>query len=119
MKILVAEDDDINRELIKEVLLSEGYEVIAVSDGQDMIEIALQFKPDLIITDIQMPNMSGDTTIAMIREYDDLVKVPVIVMTGLSKVEYDRLGIPKDVNVIFKPVDTFKLIDTVKKILKV
>lgn len=117
MNIVVAEDDDINRELIKEILLSEGYNVIEVSDGQQMIAKALQSKPDLIITDIQMPNMSGDTTIAMIREYDELVNVPIIVMTGLSKIEYERLGIPKDINVIFKPVDAVKLVNTVKKVL--
>lgn len=118
MKILVAEDDDINRGLIKEVLLSEGYDVVDVSDGQQMIAKALESKPDLIITDIQMPNMSGDTTISMIREYDELVKVPVIVMTGLTKIEYDRLGIPKDIIVIFKPIEVSKLIEIIKKISK-
>ena len=118
MKILVAEDDDINRQLIKEILLSEGYEVIDVCDGQEMISQAINNKPDLIITDIQMPNMRGDTTIAMINEYDELVGVPVIVMTGLSKIEYERLGLDRNIDVIFKPIDVNKLIQVVKKFAK-
>ncbi len=118
MKILLAEDDDINRELIYEILTEEGYDVVAVCDGQEMISKALESKPDLIITDIQMPNISGDTTIAMISEYEQLASVPVIVMTGLSKIEYDRLGLSKEISVIFKPVDSVKLIETVKKYIK-
>lgn len=118
MRIVLAEDDDINRALIKEILLSEGYEVVDVSDGQEMIKKALENRPDLIITDIQMPNMRGDTTIAMIREYDELVSVPIIVMTGLSKTEYDRLGIPRDINVVFKPVDISKLLDIIRSFSK-
>lgn len=118
MKILIAEDDDINRELIYEILTSEGYEVIAVSDGQQMIEKAIEMKPDLIITDIQMPNMSGDTTIAMISEYDELAGVAVIVMTGMSKIEFERLGLSRNIDVIFKPVDSSKLIETVRKYIK-
>lgn len=118
MRILVAEDDDINRELIKEILLGEGHEVVAVCDGQEMIARAMEIKPDLIITDIQMPNISGDTTISMINEYDDLVGIPVIVMTGLSKIEYDRLGLDKNIDVIFKPVDSDKLLRAVRKFNK-
>lgn len=118
MRILVAEDDEINRELIKELLLSEGYEVIDVCDGQEMIAKALEIKPDLIITDIQMPNISGDTTIAMINEYDDLVGIPIIVMTGLSKIEYERLGLSRDIVVLFKPIDMNKLLEAVKRFAK-
>ncbi|MCX7647098.1 MAG: response regulator, partial [Elusimicrobiales bacterium] len=59
MKILIAEDDDINRELITEVLKSDGHDVTAVCDGMELIKIALDSKPDLIITDMQMPVMNG------------------------------------------------------------
>ncbi|MGC9070894.1 MAG: response regulator [Elusimicrobiales bacterium] len=118
MKILLAEDDDINRQLMYEILSCEGYEVIAVCDGQEMISKALESKPDLIITDIQMPNISGDTTIAMISEYESLADIPVIVVTGLSRIEFERLGLARDIDVIFKPVNSVELIEIVRKYTK-
>ncbi|MEW6012028.1 MAG: response regulator [Elusimicrobiota bacterium] len=118
MKILIAEDDDINRELITEVLKSDGHEVTAVCDGTELIKIALDSKPDLIITDMQMPGMSGDTMISMIEEYEELASVPIIVMTGMGEVEFKKLGVSKDINVLFKPVNMSKLKEFVLKFKK-
>lgn len=117
MRIIVAEDDDINRELILEVLSDEGYEVIGASDGIELIKYALEKKPDLIITDIQMPNMSGDTTVSMIESYNDLASVPIIIMTGMSRQDFNKLGISRDIKVLFKPLDLSELKNLVKSYL--
>jgi len=117
MRIIVAEDDDINRELILEVLREEGYEVIGASNGIELIKYALEKKPDLIITDIQMPNMSGDTTVSMIESYNDLASVPIIIMTGMSRQDFDKLGISRDIKVLFKPLDLSELKNLVKSYL--
>jgi len=117
MRIIVAEDDDINRELILEVLSDEGYEVIGASNGIELIKYALEKKPDLIITDIQMPNMSGDTTVAMIESYNDLASVPIIIMTGMSRQDFNKLGISRDIKVLFKPLDLSELKNLVKSYL--
>jgi len=117
MRIIVAEDDDdINRELILEVLSDEGYEVIGASNGIELIKYALEKKPDLIITDIQMPNMSGDTTVAMIESYNDLASVPII-MTGMSRQDFNKFGISRDIKVSFKPLDLSELKNLVKSYL--
>lgn len=118
MKILIAEDDDINRELITEILKMEGYDVIAASDGMELVKNALESKPDLIITDIQMPNMTGDTMIAMLENYPDLAPIPIIVMTGLSEKDFKNLGVSKDIPVIFKPIDIAQLKETIRKFIK-
>ena len=117
MRIIVAEDDDINRELILEVLREEGYEVIGASNGIELIKYALEKKPDLIITDIQMPNMSGDTTVSMIESYNDLASVPIIIMTGMSRQDFDKLGISRDIKVLFKPLDLSELKNLVESYL--
>jgi len=117
MRIIVAEDDDINRELILEVLSDEGYEVIGASDGIELIKYALEKKPDLIMTDIQMPNMSGDTTVSMIESYNDLASVPIIIMTGMSRQDFNKLGISRDIKVLFKPLDLSELKNLVKSYL--
>ena len=118
MRILIAEDDDIARELICEVLTGEGYEVISASNGVELIKNALEKKPDLIITDIQMPEMTGDTTISMIEEYQELASVPIIIMTGMDRKVFERLGVSKDIKVLFKPLDIAELKAIVKSYLK-
>ncbi len=118
MRIIIAEDDDINRELIKEILVDEGYEVLTAFDGQQLIKIALENKPDLIITDIQMPNTTGDTMIAMIEEFEELSNVPIIVMTGLNPNDFKNLGVSKDIDVLFKPVNIEKLKELIAKFKK-
>jgi len=118
MRILIAEDDDINRELISEFLTGEGYEVVCASNGIELIKNALEKKPDLIITDIQMPEMSGDTTIAMIESYNELASIPIIIMTGMNRKEFDNLGISKDIKVLFKPLDLDELKTFIKTYIK-
>lgn len=109
MKILIADDEEILRELLKETLTKEGYNVITASDGKELIKLALEDKPDLIITDIQMPNISGDTVIAMIEEYEDLSQIPVIIITGMSETTFKQLGVSRSIEVVTKPIDLEKL----------
>lgn len=118
MKILIAEDDDINRELITEILKNEGYEVISVCNGLELIKTVMESRPDIIITDMQMSEMGGDTVISMLEEYEELSKIPVIVMTGMGEIEFNKLGLSKDINVIFKPVNISRLKELVSKFKK-
>jgi CheY-like chemotaxis protein len=118
MRILVAEDDDINRELVCEVLKDEGYEVVGAINGMELIKNALEKKPDIIITDIQMPEMRGDTTIAMIESYEELASIPIIIMTGMDPKEFDKLGVSKDIKVLFKPINISELKSIVKDYTK-
>lgn len=58
-RILVVEDNDLNRKLFCDVLKANGYEVVPVADGQNVLATAQRFAPDLVIMDIQLPNVSG------------------------------------------------------------
>lgn len=81
-RILIAEDNPDARELIDIVLKEEGFEVISAEDGQIALEAAKSRRPDLIITDIQMPNFDGIDLIKALRGLPDLANVPVLVITA-------------------------------------
>jgi CheY-like chemotaxis protein len=116
MKILIADDDKLSIELLSEYLKESGHTIIKTFDGEEMIKTALNEKPDLILTDIHMPKMKGDTTIAMMENYPELQNVPVIVVTATPENEIYSLGLPFEVPVVLKPIDFPKLAAEIKKI---
>ncbi|MDX9781860.1 MAG: response regulator, partial [Bacteroidales bacterium] len=83
-KILVVEDDKITRRLIKEILSRGGYEVIEGEDGSQALELFKKEKPDLVITDYQMPVMNGLRLLSEVRGINPAV--PVIMLTGFGDI---------------------------------
>ena len=67
-KILVAEDQDMNRVLLRDILLYHGYEVFEAANGKIAVELAKKHLPELILMDIQMPVMDGFTAIALLKD---------------------------------------------------
>ncbi|MCP5045634.1 MAG: EAL domain-containing protein [bacterium] len=88
--VLVAEDDEINRELIKDILEEYGYRVTEAVNGKDAVEKALTEVPDLILMDVEMPVMNGLQAIKQLMEKPETNRVPIIVLTGLNETE-DRI----------------------------
>ena len=115
MKILVAEDDLMVQEMLVTVLTDLGHVVQAVDNGDKLIKLALEAKPDLILTDMHMPQMRGDSMIAMLEMYEPLAGVPVIMITGASAGEIADAGLPEGITVIPKPLDLAKLSAEVQK----
>ena len=76
-RILVVEDNDLNRKLFCDVLKANGYEVVPVADGQNVLGTAKRFQPHLVIMDIQLPNVSGIDLIAELKGEGDLAKGPL------------------------------------------
>jgi len=74
-KILVVEDDQLNRELLIEILSCEGHKVEVAVDGVDGMERIECLSPDVVITDLIMPNMTGLTLIRRVRERDKHLKI--------------------------------------------
>jgi CheY-like chemotaxis protein len=80
--ILVVEDDDVARELMRRTLERRGYAVIAAEDGVQGYEDAVAVKPDLIITDINMPGADGVHLVRRVRDTTSIADVPILVTTG-------------------------------------
>ncbi len=115
-KILVVDDEQLYRHLIKVNLESEGYEVSAAKDGEEALEIVSARVPDLIILDVAMPRLDGFTTCERIRQFSD---VPIIMLTARGE-EQDRvrgLNVGAD-DYVLKPFSATELIARVRAVLR-
>ncbi len=90
-KVLIIEDEKIIRNLIKKKLVREGYEVEVAEDGQIGMKKIRDFKPDMILLDIIMPNMGGFEVLKKMNEDDNLSKIPVVIVSNSGQpVEIDK-----------------------------
>ena len=85
--ILVAEDSPTVRKLVTLALKAQGFRVVQAQDGMDALEKQARYEVDLIITDLNMPNMDGYSLIQAIRENEHLKDVPIIVLSSEAKEE--------------------------------
>ncbi len=83
-KILVVDDEPDFVEAISEMLTTAGYEVISAADGEEGIKKAQQHKPDLILMDIMMPNLSGDDAVSFLKSDITTNHIPIIFLTALT-----------------------------------
>lgn len=83
-KILVIEDDDVMRELMRMSLVQSGYEVAVAEDGVSGYDTALFFQPDLIVTDIQMPGADGIHVVRRVRNTPSIEDTPILVTTAFG-----------------------------------
>jgi len=83
-KILVVEDDEVERELMRMTLERAGYEVSAAEDGGRGFELAVEGRPDLIVTDVQMPGTDGLSLVRQVRETAAISETPILVTTGFG-----------------------------------
>lgn len=86
-KIAVIEDDTPIRELYRAKLELAGYDVRAAADGHTGLELAKEFRPQLLLLDIRMPHMNGDEMLIKLREQEWGADMRVIILTNLSKDE--------------------------------
>lgn len=98
-KIMLVEDDNNLREIYGERLMAEGYEIVSASDGEEALALAVKEKPDLIISDVMMPKISGFDMLDILRQTPETKSTKVIMMTALSQTEdkdrADKLGADK------------------------
>jgi two-component system cell cycle response regulator DivK len=82
--ILIIEDDDASRELVKYLLEVAGYPTLDAEDGRVGVRLALEARPDLILCDLQMPVMNGYEVARYLRDAPDWRRVPLIAVTAFS-----------------------------------
>ena len=87
--ILVVEDNEKNRKLVRDVLNFKGYRLAEAETGEDGVRLARELRPDLVLMDIQLPGINGITALAQIREDPAIRHIPVIAVTA-SAMTHDR-----------------------------
>ncbi len=112
-KILLIDDDPVVRSLISNILRKKGYEVILAKEGQEGLEVAKREVPDLVITDYQMPGISGIDVLTQMNEINP--KTPVIILTAYGDATLTIKSIQTGAfDFIEKPINPKELLETVK-----
>jgi two-component system cell cycle response regulator DivK len=118
-KILLVEDNEMNRDMLSRRLIRKGYEVVIALDGAQGVDMAVSEAPDLILMDMSLPVMDGQTATRAIKSKAETREIPVIALTALAMVgdrenalaagcdEYDT-----------KPVELPRLLEKIEDLLR-
>jgi CheY-like chemotaxis protein len=116
-KILVVDDSDDTREMMAKLLELESFTVVTAEDGCAGLDAAASERPDLIITDINMPNLNGIEMIRMLRKQPEFGRVPILAITAYgSSVADEAIEAGAD-RATTKPIEFETLIDGIKQLL--
>lgn len=115
-KVLVVEDNELNLKLFTDLLEANGYKVYQNKTGIGVIEFCRVDRPDLIIMDIQLPNISGMDIIEQLKMTDDIAKIPVIAVTAFAMQDDKQniLGAGCE-EYLSKPISIGIFLETIKK----
>lgn len=93
VKILLVEDDKSLREIYGVRLLAEGYDIVSAGDGEEALAMAIKDRPELIVSDVMMPKISGFDMLDILRSTTETKDIKVIMMTALSSEEQRQRGV--------------------------
>ena len=114
-KVLIIEDEKNIRETIKEILELNDYQIATAENGLIGIAKALQFKPDLIVCDVMMPEMDGFETLKNIRAINDISNTPFVFLTAKTETRDFREGMNSGADdFLNKPFNTQELLEVIK-----
>ena len=117
-KILIVEDNALNIKLFCDLLAAHGHEPEAVTDSRNALQAARNFSPDLVITDIQLPHVSGLELIQMIRADEGLRAVPIMAVTAYSAPgDEERIRAAGAQAYVSKPISVARFAQTVDELL--
>ena len=116
--ILIVEDNDLNMKLLNDLLQAHGYSTLQTMDGRDVIKKAREHNPDLILMDIQLPEISGLEVTKMLKSDEALKSIPVIAVTAFAmKGDEEKLREGGCEGYIAKPISVPTFLDTISKFL--
>jgi two-component system cell cycle response regulator DivK len=116
--VLIVEDNDLNMKLFNDLLEAHGYATLKTADGIEAIELARKHKPDLILMDIQLPEVSGLEVTKWIKEDENLKSIPVIAVTAFAmKGDEERIRQGGCEAYLSKPISVSKFLETVRAYL--
>ncbi|MFD0918052.1 response regulator [Pseudahrensia aquimaris] len=118
-RVLIVEDNELNMKLFNDVLEAQSYETIQTRNGLEALDLARKHKPDLILMDIQLPEVSGLEVTKWLKEDDTLRNIPVIAVTAFAmKGDEQRIRQGGCEAYISKPISVKKFLATVKSYLE-
>ena len=116
--ILIVEDNELNMKLFNDLLEAHGYKTLQTRSGVEAVKLARLHKPDLILMDIQLPEVSGLQVTQWIKEEEDLRHIPVIAITAFAmKGDEEKIREGGCEAYVSKPISIVKFLETVREYL--
>lgn len=116
--VLIVEDNELNMKLFHDLLDAHGYKTLQTRNGMEALELAREHHPDLILMDIQLPEVSGLEVTKWLKEDDHLREIPVVAVTAFAmKGDEERIREGGCEAYISKPISVAAFLDTVKQFI--
>jgi len=117
--VLVVEDNELNMKLFHDLLEAHGYNILQTKDGMEALRMAREHRPDLILMDIQLPEVSGLEVTKWIKEDENLKAIPVIAVTAFAmKGDEEKIREGGCEAYIAKPISVTSFLQTVQRYLR-
>ena len=114
--VLIVEDNDLNMKLFRDLLEAHGFDTLQTKDGREALQIARDHRPDLIIMDIQLPEVSGLEVTRWIKDDSDIKSIPIVAVTAFAmKGDEEKIREGGCEAYIAKPISVSQFIDTVRR----
>ena len=115
-KVLIVEDNELNMKLFHDLLDSQGYETLQTREGLQALSLARLHKPDLILMDIQLPEISGLEVTKWLKDDEELSHIPVVAVTAFAmKGDEERIRSGGCEAYISKPISVMHFLDVVRE----
>jgi two-component system cell cycle response regulator DivK len=117
-KVLIVEDNELNMKLFHDLLDAQGYETLQTRVGLQALALAREHHPDLILMDIQLPEISGLEVTKWLKEDADLAAIPVVAVTAFAmKGDEERIREGGCEAYISKPISVSHFLDTISRLM--
>ena len=117
-QVLIVEDNELNMKLFHDLLEAHGYVTLQTKDGMEALRLAREHHPDLILMDIQLPEVSGLEVTKWIKEDDDLRTIPIIAVTAFAmKGDEEKIRESGCEDYLAKPISVGKFLEAVQRYL--
>ena len=117
-KVLIVEDNDLNMKLFNDLLEANNYLTVQTKDGLEALSLARQHRPNLILMDIQLPEVSGLEVTRWIKQDDDLRAIPVVAITAFAmKGDEEKIREGGCEGYIAKPISVLSFLQTIERFM--
>jgi two-component system, cell cycle response regulator DivK len=117
-KVLIVEDNELNMKLFHDLIEACGHEILETRDGIEALKLARLHRPDLILMDIQLPEVSGLEVTRWLKEDDELRSIPVVAVTAFAmKGDEEKIRSGGCEAYIAKPISVGSFLDTIGRFL--
>ena len=116
--VLIVEDNELNMKLFHDLLEAHGYQTSGTSNGIEALDLVRKLRPDLVLMDIQLPQVSGLEVTKWLKEDDDLAHIPVVAVTAFAmKGDEERIREGGCEAYISKPISVAHVLETIRRFL--